>query len=126
LKIIGGLVAGITVAVTLLIAAFLFWPRGGVESYDFDSAAWKRSLPTKGDETRLFMVDDLLDEHPLIGHSRHQVVELLGEPDSTPYFKNFEMVYFLGRERRVFGLDSEWLVLKMPQGTVVEARVVTD
>ena len=110
----------------MLIAAFLFWPRGGVEAYDFDSAAWKRSLATKGDETRLFMVDDLLDKHPLIGRSRNQVVELLGEPDSTPYFRNFEMVYFLGRERRAFGLDSEWLVLKVPQGTVVEARIVTD
>jgi hypothetical protein len=66
----------------------------------------------------------MVDQQHLLGRSRAQVLELLGEPDLTPYFRHYDMVYVLGRERPAFGLDSEWLVLRMPQGTVADARIV--
>jgi len=107
LKVLGVFLGAIVIGTGLLIAAFLFWPRRGVESQQFESAAWKSAVPGTRNETRLFMVDDLLARHMLVGRSRTDVVNLLGEPDVTPYFREYEMVYHLGRERRAFGLDSE-------------------
>jgi hypothetical protein len=72
------------------------------------------------------MVDDLLEHHHLPGKSRTEVVDLLGEPDKTDKFRNYDMVYWLGRERSAFALDSDWLVLKLSKGFVTEARDVTD
>jgi hypothetical protein len=40
-------------------------------------------------------------------------VALLGEPPKTEYFKEFDLVYYLGPERGFMGIDSEWLVLKL-------------
>ena len=73
------------------------------------------------------MVDDLLERHKLDEMTRAEVVALLGEPDATPYFREWDMVYWLGPERGLMGIDSEWLVLRLDEHQhVVEHRVVTD
>lgn len=126
LGVLGVILAAIVAVVALLTGIFLFAPRSGVESWQFESSVWKSTVPGTRDETRLFMVDDLLATHTLVGRSRADIVNLLGEPDSTPYFRHYDMVYYLGRERRAFGIDSEWLVLKLSAGRVSEARLVTD
>jgi len=55
------------------------------------------------------------------------VVDLLGEPPPTEYFKGWDLVYRLGMERGFISIDSEWLVLRLaPGGRVAEARLVTD
>lgn len=47
-------------------------------SIPFDSDQWKKSDPT----TRFRMIDDLCKNyrHKIMGHSKHEVIELLGEP----------------------------------------------
>ncbi len=95
----------------------------------FESSAWKRASVDdcqSKDATRIRMVDDLLNKNVLKGISKQEVEGLLGEPDQTMYFKNYDMVYCLGRERGFMPLDSEWLVLKLNQGHVQEFRVVRD
>jgi outer membrane protein assembly factor BamE (lipoprotein component of BamABCDE complex) len=73
------------------------------------------------------MVDDLLARYPLVGMTRAEVVRLLGEPPPAEYFRNFDLVYWLGPERGFASIDSEWLVLQLdPNGRVVQAKVVTD
>lgn len=92
--------------------------------YRFDSAIWKA---TGGDDpARVFMVDDLLRRHPLIGMPRADVEDLLGRPPATDYFRDFEYVYWLGPERGFIAIDSEWLGLKFEQDRVTEARVLSD
>ena len=55
------------------------------------------------------------------------VVAVLGEPTRTDYFKEFDFVYWLGPERGLISVDSEWLVIKLdPSGRVSQAQVVTD
>jgi hypothetical protein len=55
------------------------------------------------------------------------VTELLGEGDKTNYWNDWDAVYWLGPERGLFGIDSEWLVLRIgPDGRVMEYRVMTD
>jgi hypothetical protein len=47
----------------------------------FDSAVWKRPKATRGDARRC-MIRDLLHRDLLLGKSREEVIEMLGEPDS--------------------------------------------
>ena len=58
--------------------------------------------------------------------SRAQLEDLLGVPPATEYFREDQYVYWLGPERGLFSVDSEWLVVKCEQGFVLSARVVTD
>jgi hypothetical protein len=92
----------------------------------FDSAAWKAENGDAAQGVRVHMVDDLLARHKLVGMSRAQVEELLGVPPDTPYFREYDYVYWLGPERGFISIDSEWLVVKTKDGIVVTATIVTD
>ena len=74
----------------------------------FDSAKWKAG---NEDDIRIRMVDSLLRKYEFTGKSRAEVVDILGEPDKTGYFRDYDMVYRLGMERGFISIDSEWLVL---------------
>jgi hypothetical protein len=92
----------------------------------FDSAAWKAENGDAAQGIRVRMVDDLLARHKLVGMARAQVEELLGVPPATPYFREYDYVYWLGPERGFISIDSEWLVVKINEGVVVSAKIVTD
>ena len=73
------------------------------------------------------MVDDLLRDVPLKGRTRAEVVALLGEPKPTSYFKEYDLVYWLGPERGLMSIDSEWLVIRLDSlGVVAQTDLVTD
>ncbi len=73
------------------------------------------------------MVDDLLRQSRLVGMQRANVLRLLGEPTRTGYFRQYDLVYWLGPERGLFSIDSEWLVMLTDSaGRVTEAKLVTD
>ena len=95
----------------------------------FDSGRW-RTRALDGDArwpTRLRMADDLVASGRLSGASRAEVERLLGPPDNTTYFSHWSMVYWLGPERGMMPVDSEWLVLRIgAQGTVTECRIARD
>ena len=92
----------------------------------FDAALWQDSNQVDTG-IRIRMVDDLLTRHQLQGMTRGKIVELLGDPEDTPYFKDWDLVYWLGPERGFFSIDSEWLVIRLDtQGRVSEYRLVTD
>jgi hypothetical protein len=95
----------------------------------FDALAWHagsvRAVDPRG--VRGCMVDDLLARHDLRGWPRARVTDLLGAPDSTGYFRQYDLVYWLGPERGAISIDSEWLVLKLDgAGRVAEYRLITD
>jgi len=100
-----------------------------LQSTKFDPVGWKTRSRDDGASwpTRLRMVDDLLDRGLLKGASRAHVEELLGPPDDTVYFREWDLVYWLGPERGATRIDSEWLVLRLdPSGKVVEQRLMRD
>ena len=73
------------------------------------------------------MADDLVNSQQLVGLTRQEVVALLGEPPKTEYFKEFDLVYYLGPERGFTGIDSEWLVLKLgPEARITRATIALD
>jgi hypothetical protein len=94
----------------------------------FDSRAWRDSTLAWGPlAVRGCMVDNLLSKHPLRGQSRASVLALLGEPHPTNYFRDYDLVYWLGPERSPISIDSEWLVMRLdPSNRVKEVRLVTD
>jgi len=94
----------------------------------FESSAWKARA---GGEpmwpTRLSMIDDLLDRYPLVGLGKDSIESLLGPRDSTGYFRDWDYVYWLGPERGLVRIDSEWLVLRFGvDGRVRERWIVRD
>lgn len=95
---------------------------------DFEPVAWRRN---DGAHTswpaRLTMIDDLTARHALRGLSRDSVEQLLGPRDSTDYFREWDLVYWLGPERGFLRLDSEWLVLDLgSNGRVTAYDIVRD
>ncbi len=73
------------------------------------------------------MADRLVAQRTLRGKTRVEVVALLGEPPPTEYFRNWDLVYWLGPERALFSIDCEWLVFRLDQtGRVADYRIVRD
>jgi hypothetical protein len=112
----------------LVIGGLLFGPvaQDYASREPFDVVVWKSENREAPRGLRVHMVDDLLHQQTLMGMPRQQVDSLLGVPPKTGYFRDYEYVYWLGPERGLFSIDSEWLVLKFDHDVVSEARVVTD
>ena len=92
----------------------------------FDAVAW-RSGGSRTDAVRIRMVDDLLRRHRFGGMTREQVTAIVGEPDRTNYFSDWDMVYGLGPERGFVGVDSEWLVFRLDgEKRVSEYEILRD
>ena len=96
----------------------------------FDAAGWRaRSLDHDTLwPTRLRMIDDLIERKELDGLTRRQIEVLLGAGDTTSKWREWDLVYHLGPERRgLFRIDSEWLVVRFDSaGRVSEYRIVGD
>ena len=123
-----GTVAGTLLVAWLLISPTLRMPYGEIDPLEFESARWKAAPNNEFSHhsVRLRMADSFLAQQQPIGKTRQQIVELLGEPNDTSYFRDYDMVYYLGQERGPMPIDSEWLVLKLSDGVVSEAELARD
>jgi hypothetical protein len=94
----------------------------------FEAEAWRDSTQAYGaNPVRIRMVDDLLYRHDFLDWPRERVIALLGEPSRTGYFSQYDLVYWMGPERGLVRMDSEWLVFRLDvHGRVSEYRVVRD
>tara|TARA_R110002072_G_C7729652_1_gene515643 strand:- start:310 stop:699 length:390 start_codon:yes stop_codon:yes gene_type:complete len=91
----------------------------------FDSEVWR--VPPGWKEDRLRMVDDLLDKKLLVGMTRPEVDALLGPETETSKFNSWDLVYWLGMERGILAIDSEWLVVRFDtKGKVSDFKIVRD
>ncbi|MGQ3018451.1 hypothetical protein [Phenylobacterium sp.] len=76
---------------------------------------------------RAQMVNSLLEGRPFKGMDRAEVVELLGPPTATDKWAGAEMIYVLGPDGGLMGIDHEWLLIELDQqGRVSAYRVVSD
>lgn len=100
----------------------LFFFGANIVKHTFSSESWQ-----KHPEKRINMVDDLLAKYQLKGMSKEEIISLLGESTDTEYFKTeSNMVYYLGPERGLISIDSEWLVLEMQDNHVTEVNILRD
>lgn len=97
-----------------------------VRRQQFDSNLWQGQKSFDND-VRIRMVDDLLSRHDFRGMSLERLTAILGEPDKTDYFEDWDLVYWLGPERGWMSIDSEWLVFRFDsENKVSEYRIVRD
>ena len=56
------------------------------------------------------------------------VIALLGEPNNDYGYFNADnrYVYYMGAERGLISIDSEWLILDFKDGIVSESFITTD
>lgn len=94
----------------------------------FSAPAWRAAAGQNGPVTaRGCMVDDYLRRHPPVGRTRAEILRELGQPRPTSYFREYDLVYWLGSERGFMAIDSEWLVIRFDSaGRAIEGRLVTD
>ena len=93
----------------------------------FDRTVWLKGDGEKSmNPPRLRMADDLIRNHVIVGKTRSEIELFLGPPTQTNYFRNYDMVYWLGPERSGFGVDSEWLVVRLSEGRASESQIVHD
>lgn len=77
---------------------------------------------------RVYMIDDLLAKHKLVGKPKEEIIKLLGKPTETSRFEEMnQTVYYLGDERGFIPIDSEWLILQFnSDNQVVECKLYKD
>ena len=119
-KCINYVVFGISVAFVLaiIIASVAYH-----DKHTFSTSKW-----LDDPEGRTAIVDDLLEKYELVGMSEDDVLSLLGEPDNYYGYFNADnrYVYYMGAERGLFGIDSEWLILDFMDGVVSDSYITTD
>ena len=71
------------------------------------------------EETRYELTDDLIDRELLIGKTKKEVVELLGNTDTTTQ----QMRYYIGFEPGFISLDPSMLCINFEDGRVVDIWV---
>jgi hypothetical protein len=103
-------------AVAVLAGAILYWMTADAP-LPFIAAWWRAGEQHWSDplHRRHRIADWLVLSNRLIGHSREDVVTLLGEPPPTEYFKEWDMVYLLVRSEVSFpstvsGLCCDWMI----------------
>ncbi len=76
---------------------------------------------------RARIADRLISSDALIGKSKTEIVQMLGEPPPPEYFRDWDMVYNLGAERGYFSIDSEWLAIRLGNsGNATEVTILRD
>lgn len=76
---------------------------------------------------RAKMVDDMLGKYKLIGQTKEEILELLGNETNRAYFKEVNnFVYYLGDERGLISIDSEWLIITFDNDIAVEVKIEWD
>jgi hypothetical protein len=113
-----------------LVLAAIVWLTAGTRqmTLPFDQNDWRNEvLIYEAPYVRLEMVKDLTKNHLSVGQSRKQVEDMLGKATDTPYFKDHDLVYWLGSEPGFVQVDSSWLVIDFDEGgKLSKLEVVTD
>ncbi len=108
----------VVVALAIIIASVVYH-----QNHTFSTPKWLNNP-----EKRTAIVDNLLEQHKLVGMAEADVIALLGEPNNDYGYFNADnrYVYYMGAERGLISIDSEWLILDFKDGIVSESFITTD
>lgn len=114
-------VVAIPVLFYVLFVAFFLKPLydDDANRVPFEQNAWRAADRVDARPYRGQMVDDLLAGNDFHGQTRNEITAFLGEPTDTEYFDDWDIVYWLGPERELFSVDSEWLVFRLNDDSLV-------
>lgn len=95
-------------AVNRKVSTFVQAP--GSNNLPFISEKWKSAgLKNPADNTRDRMVPELLMRNRLMGNKKAGIINMLGEPEGTHNFPEWDMEYYLGPSQ--YGNGTRWLVI---------------
>ncbi len=125
----GAYFLGTAIPMTILLGWLLFGSTVSdyAHSREFDAQLWRDEEHPEVNSMwppRLCMVDDLLSSERLEGLPREQVLELLGPPlevDLPLGAATGDVTYFLGPERGLIRIDSEWLTISFSGDDLVSS-----
>ena len=111
-----------TIFATPVIYVGLIFTWISIETYypkrDFDKEKWAINI-----EKRYEYADDLVDNEKLIGLSKQEIKEILGEPESET---ENSMTYYLGFSPRHFiGIDPDYLEINFKDNKAKTTRIYT-
>jgi hypothetical protein len=95
----------------------------------FDKRIWLEAERSKSssEAPRLRMADGLIGSRVLLGKSQSELETMLGPPTATNKFREYGLVYWLGAERGLMSIDSEWLVVRFDKANkAFEASIISD
>jgi hypothetical protein len=128
----GAMLAGIAGVASLV---FYFWLGFGSNAYEklpFEKEEWLHGT-SKNQQNfpRLEMADDLMAKKTLYGMGKKEILAMLGEPDQKDVQwgekDQFGLLYWLGPERGLMSVDSEWLGITFDKkGKVSQYKLVRD
>ena len=92
----------------------------------FISSKWQdSSLVHSNNPVRNRMVDDFMVSHKPYQKSKSEILKLLGKPDYNGELKEWDLVYWLREEDKLFGSSSIWFVIEFDSiGLVAEYRSI--
>ncbi|HZY35051.1 MAG TPA: hypothetical protein VFE53_00295 [Mucilaginibacter sp.] len=99
-------------APAIYVLVGLIWI-GGIEYYpnrDFDQRAWKADSDSRYEYTH-----DLIKSKLLIGKTRSQVLQILGDHGDT---SQTELYYYIGFRPEITGIDPSNIVVEFKNGKV--------
>jgi hypothetical protein len=90
--------------------------------WEIDEAEWNDTW-----HKRHRVADGLVLSGNLLGLTSEEIKAKLGKTSETSYFSEWDLVYYLGNERGLISLDSEWLVINLnDQEVAVDVALVRD
>lgn len=103
---------------TIIIAGIVYQYQ-----HSFSTSKWE-----KNPDERTKIVGDLLEDYELVGMRESEIIELLSADNNDYGYFNEDnrFVYYLGPERGLISIDSEWLILDFVDGVVVDCYITTD
>ena len=95
-------------------------------SFPFISSKWKDSSLIHSDNpVRERMVNDFIMSYKPYQKSKSEILKLLGNPDYNEELKEWDLVYWLGEEDKLFGSSSMWFVIEFDSsGLVAEYHTI--
>ncbi len=83
----------------------------GSDDLPFIPERWKNTgLKNPDDNTRDRMISDLTMHKRFVGNNKTGIIDMLGEPEGTHNFPEWDMEYYLGPSH--YGSGARWLVFK--------------
>ncbi len=117
---------GLAFAVLLNACGPTSQPYRGLGAKRFDRHKWLDA--DLAQHTRSDMAADLLMQQPLVGRTKAEIIDLLGNPEQEPHkFAEYDLVYVLGPDRTVTPIDFEWMLIKLDdQGRATRIMFASD
>ena len=112
----------LVICLSLFVGAFYqLWVHE--QQSNFSTAKW-HAEPRE----RVWMVDDLLTKYDFTGMDVVSLESILGKESDTSYFEApRRLVYYLGDERGIISIDSEWLIFDVnDEGIVTNVNIMRD